>query len=286
MKRFLKRRILLSLSLLAVMAPALAAQDDPSEIPLGDVARSLRKKNPPAQAVIDDDNFPRVMEQAESRHAPSPFRLLMAGEDRGFHVAAPDATCSLTFTAGAKSLLSSAYAQIDLPPDDMQRLEGPATIEGDALIVPLYNRTEWHVSEISVALTVVKKNGARDLSGNPVAEHEVRPEKKPDVTVIYRMRSAAPPFMTTVFSTRVKVEVAADEEWHWALVQARGYPPQSYVAFRHTSSEGVEQRATQDNLNQNGLVSASSLQSTVPDATPSPALAAPTNAAAMAPGSQ
>jgi hypothetical protein len=228
-------RIVLALPvLLAALIPArLAAQDDPSadpnDAPLGDVARSLRKKTPPSQAVIDDDNLTKVMNKAESRHSPgSALRFLMAGESKGFRVSAPDVTCSLAFTANVKSLLSNQYAQMELPPGELAKLEGPATIEGDALIVAVYNRTDWHVSEVAVALTVIKKSVV--LGGMSIgdAETEVRPEKKPDVTVIYRMRAAAPPWETTVFSTSLKTQLAGDEEWHWAIVQARGYPPQMY----------------------------------------------------------
>jgi hypothetical protein len=219
--------------------------DDPSDTPLGDVARSLRKKSPPSQDVIDDDNLTKVMEQAESRRATgSALKFLMAGESKEFQVGAPDVTCSLSFNANAKSLLSNGYAQMELPPGELVKLEGPATIEGDALIVSVYNRTDWHVSEVAVALTVVKKIGAA-LSGgatfdreatlapavvaNVPPESEVRPEKKPDVTVIYRMRAAAPPSAITVFSTPLNLDLAPDQEWHWAIVQARGYPPQSYA---------------------------------------------------------
>jgi hypothetical protein len=60
-------------------------------------------------------------------------------------------------------------------------------------------------------------------------EAGVRPEKRPDVTMIYRMRAPSPPSETAVFSAPLKMELAADEEWHWAIVQARGYPPQSYA---------------------------------------------------------
>ena len=223
-------------------APNQAPNDeDPNDTPLGDVARSLRKKSSPSQDVIDDDNLTRVMEQAESRPATgSALKFLMAGESKEFQVAAPDVTCSLSFNANAKSLLSNGYAQMELP----LKLEGPATIEGDALIVSVYNRTDWHVSEVAVALTVVKKIDAA-LSGgttfnsgatlapavvaNVPPESEVRPEKKPDVTVIYRMRAAAPPSAITVFSAPLNLDLASDEEWHWAIVQARGYPPQSYA---------------------------------------------------------
>ena len=221
--------------LLAALIPVrLAAQDDPNgdpnDTPLGDVARTLRKKTPSSQSVIDDDNLTKVMEQAESRHSPgSALRFLMAGDRKGFRVSAPDVTCSLAFTANVKSLLSNQYAQMEVPAGELSKLEGPATIEGDALIVALYNRTDWHVSEVAVALTVIKKNGV--LGGMAIGDAEigVRPEKKPDVTVIYRMRAAAPPWETTVFNATLKTQLAADEEWHWAIVQARGYPPQTYV---------------------------------------------------------
>jgi len=242
------RPFLMLLALLAALMPALlSAQDDLNNLPLGDVARTLRKKTPPSQGVIDDDNLPVLMEQTESRHVPgSALTYLMGSEKRGFQVAAPDVTCSLAFSANTKSLLSSAYAQMELPPGEVLKLEGPATIEGDALIVSVNNHTDWHVSEVAVALTVVKKPGARNasfsdgvtLNGGPevlgamtlesTQESEVRPEKKPDVTVIYRMRAAAPPWVTTVFSAPLRLDLAPDEDWHWAIVQARGYPPQSY----------------------------------------------------------
>lgn len=233
--------------LLGLMPLGLVAQDDPNDKPLGDVARTLRKKTPPAQDVIDDDNLTKVMQEAESRHAPgSALKFLRGGEDKGFQVAAPDATCSLSFSSNAKALLSRQYAQMELPAGEVLKLAGPATIEGDALIVSVHNRTDWHVSEVAVALTIVKKSGGRDaflsngailnggvtllpaVAANLQTESEVRPEKKPDVTMIYRMRAAAPPSATTIFSTPLKLELAPDEEWHWAIVQAKGYPPPSY----------------------------------------------------------
>jgi hypothetical protein len=259
MPRRPKIRLLLSVSalLLALIPVGLIAQDDPNDAPLGDVARTLRKKTPPSQDVIDDDNLTKVMEEAESRHtAGSALKFRMAGEGKGFQVAAADVTCSLSFSANTKALLASAYAQMDLPPGEVRKLVGPATIEGDALIVSVYNRTDWHVSEVAVALTIVKKSEDGDASlskgatlndgatllpavaTNSAAESEVRPEKKPDVTVIYRMRAAAPPSATTVFSAPLNLALAPEEEWHWAIVQARGYPPQSYSAnLRQTTTE-------------------------------------------------
>lgn len=243
MPRFRQMRWLLGLALmLALLRPFHAtAQDDPNETPLGDIARNLRKKTLTRPVidtpVIDDDNLSQVMRQAESRRAlGSSLRFLMAGESAGFRVSAPDATCSLSFSANAKSLLSSQYAQMELAPREMAKLEGHATIEGDALTVSVRNETDWHVSEIAVALTIIRRATASVLSDGrapdvPASDFskaaEVRPEKKPDVTMIYRMRAAALPGITTGFSAPLNLEIATGDEWHWALVQAKGYPPRN-----------------------------------------------------------
>ena len=244
-------RLLLLMVLLAPLGASRAtAQDDPDQMPLGDVARSLRKKAPPAKPVIDDDNLPQVMQQADSHDdAASRFRFLMSRDSQGFQVSAPDVTCSLAFTANVKSLLSSQYGQMDLPPTEMAKIEGKAVVEGDALTVPVFNGTQWHLSELAVAFTVVKKNrtgvvpwnqnegisassdSAPRLTGDTGADafQQVRPEKRPDVAVIYRMRAAALPWSNAVFSAPLKLELDPGEEWHWAIVQAKGYPPETYV---------------------------------------------------------
>ncbi|HUA15385.1 MAG TPA: hypothetical protein VMG31_08800 [Verrucomicrobiae bacterium] len=241
----LRLGLLAALALLFLLVvPRGLAQDNPDDVPLGDVARQFRKKPAPADEVIDNDNLSQVMKQvasqrAESRGADSVLKYFMAGDGNAFQVSAPDVSCSLSFSANTKALLSNQYAEMDLPPAEAARLTGPATIEGDALVVPVFNGTDWHVSELAIALTVVKKNAPRDISlsdsslpGALVANDllpnsEVRPEKKPDTTVIYKMRAAAPPLTTTVFSAPLSVNVAAGDEWHWAIVQAKGYPPQS-----------------------------------------------------------
>jgi hypothetical protein len=220
--------------------PSADANEYSDDTPLGDVARNLRKKAPPTSpGVIDDDNLSQVMSQAESRHdSGSALKYMMAGEAKDFRVSAPDVTCSLAFSAGAKSLLSTQYGQMVLPAGEVLKLEGPATIEGDALLVSVHNRTDWHVSEVTVALTVVKRSAGREGS-LPISgmENEVRPEKDRDAIVIYKMRAAAPPDVTTVFSAPLNLELAADEEWHWAIVQARGYPPESYAASTPTTMQ-------------------------------------------------
>jgi hypothetical protein len=261
------RRFLFLFAALVLLPILAAAQDDPADpndTPLGDVARSLRKKSPPASGVIDDDNLTQVMTQGEAaRPEGSAFRYLMTAEANGFRVSAPDVTCSLAFNINAKSLLSSQYSQMLLPPDDLLKLKGPASIQSGALSVSLFNETDWHVSEVAVALTVVKKEGKTDLSDPSVGGDAVAPqtagaatqplethsEKRPDLTIIYKMRAAAVPFTTTVFSAPLNLDLAPGDEWHWAIVQAKGYPPQSYVpSTSQTTAQTQEPAALQPSI--------------------------------------
>jgi hypothetical protein len=256
-------RFLLALVLgLASVCPArLSAQDssspdDPNETPLGDVARNLRNNNPPPKQVIDNDNLTDVMDRADGQHT-SIFKFLMAGDGKTFRLAAPDVTCSLSFTASTKALLTQQYAQMELPASELSKLTGPATIEGDALSVSLFNGTNWHVSEIDVAFTLVptKTLNALDVAGttplesssSPFAVHSedfesdaVRPEKKPDRTVIYKMRAAAPPSSGSTFSAPLDLDITPGQEWHWAIVEAKGYPPQNRqgTADQTSSADG------------------------------------------------
>jgi len=179
----------------------------------------------------------------------------MAGEAKGFQLAAPDVTCSLSFTANVKSLLSKQFAEMELTVDNMAKLQGQATIEGDTLTVPVFNGTDWHVSELAVAFTLVRKKGtagfgvsdfvgASDVNTSDATDtdplEQVRAEKRPDLTLIYRMRTAAPPWERAVFSAPLNVEIAPGAEWHWAIVQAKGYPPESYAAPQRSAEEKNE----------------------------------------------
>jgi hypothetical protein len=53
------------------------------------------------------------------------------------------------------------------------------------------------------------------------------------------MRAAAPPFGVTVFAVPLNVEIGPDQEWHWAIVQAKGYPPQHSVAQQKIPEQGA-----------------------------------------------
>jgi len=259
MQRPFRKRTVLILAaavLAAVLPSCLIAQDDDST-PLGDVARTLRKKS--SQEVIDNDNLTQVMDEVESHRATgASLRYSMEGIAKIFHVSAPDVTCSLSFTANARALLSSQYVQLDLPPDELGRLEGPATIQDGSLQVTIFNGTDWHVSELDVALTLFKRKDVADRVSDTalsapesITEGETHPggdaaaatpgstaamasaqgpeshrPKRSDSTILYKMRAAAGPSETAVFTAPLNVEIAPDQEWHWAIMQAKGYPPQ------------------------------------------------------------
>ncbi len=272
---------------LSLLTPAvLAAQEaDDSDAPLGDVARNLRKQVPASQQeIIDNDNLTKVMDDVDSHRASrSSLMYSIDAPGNAFQVSSPDVTCSLAFSANVKSLLASSYVQMELPADQLLKLSGPAAIHGDSLEVSVFNGTEWHVSEVAVALTVVRRSDfpeaafrgqssrdqlGPDLSGSgglakvipaaavePLQEpgsrsdlhadlsNDDRGGKRPDTAVLYHMRAAAPPFGVTVFATPLNVEIGPDQEWHWAIVQAKGYPPQRDVAQQNVPQQNVPVQA-------------------------------------------
>jgi hypothetical protein len=266
---------------LSLLTPAvIAAQElDDGDTPLGDVARNLRRQSPPSQQeIIDNDNLSKVMNDVDSHRASrNSLMYSIDGPGKAFQVSAPDVTCSLSFSTNVKSLLASSYVQMELPADQLLKLSGPAAIRGDSLEVSVFNGTQWHVSEVAVALTVVRRTDfpeaslrdqpsrdqpgqpGRDRSGNdglakvipaaaieplqePVNRADLRADlrskdlrsddrsgRRPDTAVLYHMRAAAAPFGVTVFAAPLNVEIGPDQEWHWAIVQAKGYPPQQNV---------------------------------------------------------
>lgn len=271
---------------LSLLTPAvIAAQElDDGDAPLGDVARNLRKQLPPSQQeIIDNDNLSKVMDDVDSHRASrSSLMYSIDGPGKAFQVSSSDVTCSLSFSINAKALLANSYAQMELPADQLLKLSGPAAIHGDSLQVSVFNGTEWHVSEVAVALTVVRRTdfpeaSLSDQAGHDQAEHDQaghdragngvltkaipasaieplqepanrsdlrsndraddRAGKRPDTAVLYRMRAAAAPFGVTVFAAPLNVEIGPDQEWHWAIVQAKGYPPQQYGAQQRTPEQ-------------------------------------------------
>ena len=228
----------LALTAAVLLTPStMVAQEDAGEAPLGDVARSFRKKPSSSQTVIDNDNFSKLMDEAEShRLSVSSLLYSMNAGGKGFQVSAPDVTCSLSFSANASSLLSSPYVLKDLPPAELIKLDGPATIDGDSLQLSVYNGTDWNVHELTIGLTIVKRKdpseafyygSARLVPAVGIDQTVETPvEKRSDVTVLYKIKGEAAPFSTTVFRTPLDTTLASNQEWHWAIVRAKGTPSQ------------------------------------------------------------
>jgi hypothetical protein len=225
-----------------LLAPSRASAQD-TDAPLGDVARSLRKK-PAPQAVInvDDDNLSKVMGDAETRRATgaSPVFSFDPGGPgaKSFHVPSPDVTCSLSFTAKTSSL-SDPLLLDDLPRAELAKLDGPATIDGDSLQVSMHNGTSWDLREVVIGLTIVKRAEPGDAtpnlgqlrivpaaaSGFPQAQDSF--QKQPDVTLLLHVKGSAAPSSTATFRTALNFALFPDQEWHWAIVRAKGIPPQT-----------------------------------------------------------
>ena len=207
------------------------AQSDSNDISLGDLARSYRKSQaPPARTLIDNDNLLQVMDEVQARKLAGGLLFSFDGLGKSFQVSSPDGTCSLSFSAQATSLLSAPFAARDLPDSELGKLEGPAIIDGNRLQVSVHNGSAWDLREITVALTILRQpdmTAALDLAKLVPAAGEsiVSAEKRPDVTVLYHLKAAAAPLTTTVFQGSLDTALGAEQEWHWAIVQARGIAP-------------------------------------------------------------
>lgn len=232
--------VLLSAILLLALPPLCAAQDA-GDTPLGDVARSFRKKPAASEIVVDNDNLSKVVDDAESRRAAGSslvFSLDPAG--KSFHVSSPDVMCSLSFSAKTSSLLSDPMALDELPRSEIAKLDGPATIDGDSLQISMHNGTSWEVREVVIGLTIVKRpepasatsyfGQARIVPAAAVgATQQVQDsfQKQPDVTLLLKVKGSAAPSATAIFRTSLNFALFPDQDWHWAIVKAKGIPPQT-----------------------------------------------------------
>jgi hypothetical protein len=235
----LKSALLVSAMLFLALPSRVTAQD--GDTPLGDVARSFRKKPAPSEVVVDNDNISKVVDEAESRRAvgTSPvFSLDPAG--KGFHVSTPDVSCSLSFSAKTKtsSLLVDPLLLDELPRTELAKLDGPATIDGDSLQVSMHNGTSWELREVVIGLTIVKRpepgaasnfGQARIVPAVASSPQQVQDsfQKQPDVTLLLRVKGSASPSTTAIFRTSLNFALFPDQDWHWAIVKAKGIPPQT-----------------------------------------------------------
>lgn len=237
----MRSRFLLALLLAfsEVLLPlCLTAQSTDPGISLGELARQLRREKPlPTHTVIDNDNFSQVMNSIETQRLGPNLLFSFNSLDKVFQVSSsPDVTCSLSFNANASPLLNSSYIPQDLPASELSKLDGPATINGDTLEMTVYNGSNWGLKEITIGLTILRKD-AKDSSSGPVrllptvasdtpgaAPAAGSTEKRPDVTVLYHLKGSAAPFTTTVFREALGTQIGSGQDWHWAIVGAKGVP--------------------------------------------------------------
>jgi hypothetical protein len=240
---------LVMVSMLALALPSfISAQDDDSgETPLGDIARNLRKKSvapePAPEAVIDNDNLSKVMDEADKRRAAGSSMVFSLDQGaKNFHVSSPDVSCSFSFTAKTSSLLADPLDLDDLPRSELAKLNGPATIDGDSLQVSMHNGTEWELREMVIGLTIVNRPASATLYDGAAyygqarmlpaladsAERTQDPsQKQPDSTVLLRVKGSAAPSATAIFRTALNFALFPDQEWHWAIVKAKGIRPRA-----------------------------------------------------------
>ena len=223
--------------LLALLAPmGLNAQEEQPS--LGDVAREARKAKaeqgqPEARKVIDDDNFATVLDEAETARLSGKPVFSIDSINKAFRITSPDGTCSLSFDARATSLISTAFVTTDLPQDELSKLEGTASIHDDMIEVSVHNGTMWELREVVIGVTVLQKPVPADTSASDVLASQSKmvsdptwTGKQPDQTVIYRLRGSAGSKATGTFTAPLNVDsnvsVTPAQDWHWALVSARG----------------------------------------------------------------
>jgi len=173
------------------------------------------------------------MDQVEAHRQAGSLMFSFDNAGKTFHVSSPDVTCSLSFNSNATSLLSTPFISQELPESELGKLDGPASIEGDTLQLSVYNGTAWNVKEITVGLTILRRSerqtaqygSARLITAAEITPAAAQPEKHSDVTILYHLKGAAAPFKTTVFKETLGATLGPDQDWHWAIVQAKGVPP-------------------------------------------------------------
>ncbi|MFZ0759034.1 MAG: hypothetical protein WAM69_03710 [Candidatus Sulfotelmatobacter sp.] len=252
----LKLALLVSGLLMLALPPCIHAQEDMGDIPLGDVARSLRKKADAPEMVIDNDNLSKAIAEAESRRAEGSSMVFSVDPGgNSFQVSSPDVTCSLSFSAKTSALLSDPLAINELPRNELTMLDGPAMIDGDTLQVSIHNGTSWELRELVIGLTIIRQTEPSGVSfsypqarmvpalaGDDPTQVQDSVEKQPDVTILLPVKGSAAPSTTTVFRVPLNFELFPGQEWHWAIVRARGIPPQSLPATTTTQLEPIPEQ--------------------------------------------
>jgi hypothetical protein len=241
---------------LGMLLPLGAEAQADNGVSLGDLARSLRQskepKAPAAPTIIDNDNLSQVIAEVEHFRLNGKPKFSFDGVGKTFQMSSPDGTCSLSFNANATALLSSPFVSQDLPQSELAKLDGPANIHGDTLELSVYNASSWNVKEITVGLTIVRHDepsaayfGSVKLLP-AVADEEVPSERRSDSTVLLHLKGSAAPFATTVFREKLETSLSVDQEWHWAIVEAKGIPAAVVPSVSTDQSISASPQATKE----------------------------------------
>jgi len=219
------RLFYIALSVLLVSsALPVRAQD---EIPLGDLARSMRKDKPANDVVIDNDNLPIMMDKAQAERLEGKPVFSIDPSGKAFRMTSPDGSCSLSFDARATALISSPLVASKLPQDELLKLDGEAAVHDGVMQVSLHNGTNWELKEIVVAVTILDQPLGASLEAATLSlPAEIsRASKSPDTTFLYHLKPTAVTDAQAVFEGNLGDDLAQAKNWHWALVGARGIPP-------------------------------------------------------------
>ena len=215
---------------------SMVAQSDDG-VSLGDLARVVRRSKAPVAAplTIDNDNLSKVMDEVESHRMSIKPQISTTSRSRDFALSSPDGTCSMSFNANTATLMPPFVAE-DLPPIELAKLEGPATVEGDSLEVSMYNGSTWKLTEVTVGLTLVRHPvdegvylGSARLMPAVAEEPEASGKKPSELTLLFHLKGPVPSLGSNVFHEKLGAPLAADQEWHWAILEAKGIAPVASV---------------------------------------------------------
>ena len=230
----MKSRDIVSILLLttALALPcALKAQSEDGDPSLGDFARALRQsKQAQAGPEINNDNFSEMMRAADQQKPWDALKYSISSGGNSFQVSAPDVTCNLSFNSRATALLTDPFATSSLPDSEIAKLNGPARIDGDTFEISMYNGSDWTLREVTVALTIVHPSasiasyGPGKLIPASVTSSDTD-QKLSDTTLLFHMKGSAASTSTTVFQQSLQSQLAPGDDWHWAIIDAKGMPP-------------------------------------------------------------
>lgn len=235
-----------ALALVLVLPGMAKAQSDDGDVSLGDLARGLRQtKQTKSQTEINNDNFSEMMAAAEQQKPWDSFKYSISPGGNSFQVSAPDVTCSMSFNSHATALLTDPFATRSLPDVEIAKLNGPARIDGDTFAISVYNGTDWTVREVTVALTIVHptSNTASYGSGKLIPASAISADnvqKLSDTTLLFHMKGSAAATTTTVFSQTLQSQLAPGDDWHWAIIDAKGMPPRPDLSLPMTMDPSAQ----------------------------------------------